>query len=179
MDFARLEKNIIDVIKEEQAKLGYRKEKIRLYYPLSSLNHFFQLDVDETGMQEKLSRFSEYEEGKLGSVEVTNKGERFCFQIPEEGAEYVHNNMKENEFIKDLIGLISHHGCKMEDIFELFRQHSDQITIEEMHSDEFDYMICFENDPEDTYRYCFKDEGRHIIYHRFLPEDYEEFGFGK
>lgn len=179
MDFARLEKNIIDVIKEEQAKLGYRKEKIRLYYPLSSLNHFFQLDVDETGMQEKLSRFSEYEEGKLGSVEVTNKGERFCFHIPEEGAEYVHNNMKENEFIKDLIGLISHHGCKMEDIFELFRQHSTQITIEEMHSDEFDYMICFENDPEDTYRYCFKDEGCHIIYHRFLPEDYEEFGFGK
>jgi len=48
-----------------------------------------------------------------------------------------------------------------------------------MHSDEFDYMICFENDPEDTYRYCFKDEGCHIIYHRFLPEDYEEFGFGK
>ena len=177
MDFARLEKNIIDVIKEEQAKLGYRKEKIRLYYPLSSLNHFFQLDVDETGMQEKLSRFSEYEEGKLGSVEVTNKGERFCFHIPEEGAEYVHNNMKENEFIKDLIGLISHHGCKMQDIFELFRQHSDQITIEEMHSDEFDYMICFENDPEDTYRYCFKDEGCHIIYHRFLPEDYADFGF--
>ena len=177
MDFARLEKNIIDVIKEEQAKLGYRKEKIRLYYPLSSLNHFFQLDVDETGMQEKLSRFSEYEEGKLGSVEVTNKGERFCFHIPEEGAEYVHNNMKENEFIKDLIGVISHHGCKMEDIFELFRQHSDQITIEEMHSDEFDYMICFENDPEDTYRYCFKDEGCHIIYHRFLPEDYADFDF--
>ena len=26
--------------------------------------------------------------------------------------------MKENEFIKDLIGLISHHGCKMEDIFQ-------------------------------------------------------------
>ena len=41
MDFSRLEKSIMDVIKEEQAKLGYRKEKIRLYYPLSSLNHFF------------------------------------------------------------------------------------------------------------------------------------------
>ena len=48
---------------------------------------------------------------------MTNKGERFCFHIPEEGAEYVHNNMKENEFIKDLIGWISHHGCKMQDIF--------------------------------------------------------------
>ena len=36
-----LENNLIDIIKEEQAKLGYRKEKIRLYYPLSSLNNMF------------------------------------------------------------------------------------------------------------------------------------------
>ena len=32
MDFSRLEKSIMDVIKEEQAKLGYRKEKICLLY---------------------------------------------------------------------------------------------------------------------------------------------------
>ena len=36
MRFEKLEQNIIDMIKEEQAKLGYRKESIRLYYPLSS-----------------------------------------------------------------------------------------------------------------------------------------------
>ena len=47
----------MDVIKEEQAKLGYRKEKIRLYYPLSSLNHFFQVEGDVTGMLEKLNWF--------------------------------------------------------------------------------------------------------------------------
>ena len=41
MDFSRLEKNISDVIKEQQAKLGYMREKVRLYYPLNSLNHFF------------------------------------------------------------------------------------------------------------------------------------------
>ena len=41
MNYAKLEKNIIDVIKEQQAKLGYIKEKVRLYYPLNSLNHFF------------------------------------------------------------------------------------------------------------------------------------------
>ena len=40
MTYHRLENSIIDVIKEEQAKLGYRKEEIRLYYPLSlSLIH--------------------------------------------------------------------------------------------------------------------------------------------
>lgn len=36
MRFEKLEQNIIDMIKEEQAKLDYRKESIRLYYPLSS-----------------------------------------------------------------------------------------------------------------------------------------------
>ena len=179
MNYNKLETSLIDVIKEEQAKLGYRKEKISLYYPLSSLNHFFGGETDAAGMMEILKDFPSYIEEKFGEVAVSHRGDRFCFTVSEKASEYVHNNMKENEFIKDLIGLISHHGCKMEDIFELFRQHSDQITIEEMHSDEFDYMICFENDPEDTYRYCFKDEGCHIIYHRFLPEDYEEFGFGK
>ena len=41
MGYDKLERNLIDIIKEEQAKLGFFKEDIRLYYPLSSLNHFF------------------------------------------------------------------------------------------------------------------------------------------
>ena len=32
MGFERLYKNLIDIIKEEQAKLGFRREAIRLYY---------------------------------------------------------------------------------------------------------------------------------------------------
>lgn len=36
MGFERLEQSLVDVIKEEQAKLGFREENIRLYYPLSS-----------------------------------------------------------------------------------------------------------------------------------------------
>ena len=50
MYFDRLEKNLIDIIKEEQAKLGFRKEAIRLYYPLSSLNHFFEAEDSEAEM---------------------------------------------------------------------------------------------------------------------------------
>ena len=34
MDFARLEKNIIDVIKEEQAKLGFKENSFSLSYIL-------------------------------------------------------------------------------------------------------------------------------------------------
>ena len=46
MNYHKLEQSLIDVVKEEQAKLGYRKEEIRLYYPLSSLNHFFGTEAD-------------------------------------------------------------------------------------------------------------------------------------
>ena len=34
--FDRLQQNIMDVIAEEQIKLGYRSEAIHLYYPLKS-----------------------------------------------------------------------------------------------------------------------------------------------
>ena len=131
----------MDVIKEEQAKLGYRKEKIRLYYPLSSLNHFFQVEGDVTGMLEKLNWFSEYTKQRLGQVEVTNEGERFCFHIPEEGVEYVHEQMKENEFIKELIGLLQKHDCTMEEIFDLFRSHSEKVEIHEMDNGEKMYSL--------------------------------------
>ena len=36
MAYKRLEQSLIDIVKEEQAKLGYRKEEVRLYYPLST-----------------------------------------------------------------------------------------------------------------------------------------------
>ena len=145
MNYNRLETSLIDVIKEEQAKLGYMKEKISLYYPLSSLNHFFGNETDAAGMMEILKDFPSYIEEKFGEVAVSHRGDRFCFTVSEKASEYVHNNMKENEFIKALIEL-------------------------------FDVMIRFD-DGSDPYYYCFKDEGCHIIYHRFLPEDYADFGF--
>ena len=59
MGFERLYKNLIDIIKEEQAKLGFRREAIRLYYPLSSLNHFFETEYSEEEMLNKLQEPSE------------------------------------------------------------------------------------------------------------------------
>ena len=52
-----------------------------------------------------------------------------------------------------------------------------KIHREAIANGEFDELIYFEDDTEDPYYYCFKDEGCHIIYHRFLPEDYADFGF--
>ena len=83
MGFKRLEKNLIDIIKEEQAKLGFRKEEIRLYYPLISLNHFFEADDDVDEMQTRLEQFPEEVKKKLGDICVTHKKDRFCLHIPE------------------------------------------------------------------------------------------------
>ena len=54
MGYDKLERNLIDIVKEEQAKLGFFKEDVRLYYPLSSLNHFFNSSDSADEMQMRL-----------------------------------------------------------------------------------------------------------------------------
>ena len=177
MGFKRLEKNLIDIIKEEQAKLGFRKEEIRLYYPLISLNHFFEADDDVDEMQTRLEQFPEEVKKKLGDICVTHKKDRFCLHIPEQGSVYVHELMAENEFIKKLVELMMNHGIKKEDILAIFQKEAKDIRVGDMHNGEFDFWVRFPEENEDEYYYCFKDEGCHMIYHRFLPEDYADFGF--
>lgn len=65
----------------------------------------------------------------------------------------------------------------MDDIFSLFKDTSENVIFEEMNHGEFDWLVHFTGSAEDPYYYCFKDEGCHIIYHRFLPEDYADFEF--
>ena len=177
MKFEKLEQNIIDMIKEEQAKLGYRKENIRLYYPLSSLCHLTGENLKEQEMLALLSGFGEETKDRLGMVTVTAKKDRFCFLIPEEGVVYVREHTKPNEFIQELVELVGRHDCTMEEIRALFEKQPSPITVEPVNNGEFDILIRFADGAKDPYYYCFKDEGCHIIYHRFLPEDYADFDF--
>ena len=75
--FEKLENSLIDVIKEEQAKLGFKEEKIHLYYPLSSLNHFFSARDSADEMAARLSHMPEPLVQKLGQVTV-DEMERYC-----------------------------------------------------------------------------------------------------
>lgn len=59
------------------------------------------------------------------------------------------------------------HGCTMQEIRELFCKHSSHVECQKIENGEFDWMFRFAEDEEDPYYYCFKDEGIHIIYHRF------------
>lgn len=174
--YEKLEKSLTDIIAEEQAKLGYRKEAIRLYYPLGSLNHFFNSNDSAENMQEKLEQFALFVKDRLGVINISNENERFCFHLAPEASEYVHQNKEENSFIYQLVRLLEKHTTTIENVIGFFKEWDKDCVVTEIKNGEFDILIQFTN-KDDPYYYCFKDEGCHIIYHRFLPEDYEDFGF--
>ncbi|MCM1497058.1 MAG: DUF3877 family protein [Clostridium sp.] len=172
-----LEQNIIDTIEEQQLKLGYLKETVRLYYPLSSLNRFLDTHNRVEYMKPLLQKFSEVTRSRLGGVTVTNRGERFCIAIPQQGTEYIHKHMKTDGFLADLIAAVAKEGSTLEDVLAPFYRYSDQVHVEEMKNGEFDYLVYFEDGKPDSYYYCITVEEKHVIYHRYTKADYEEFGF--
>lgn len=171
---AALLENILDVIKEEQIKLGYQREKIRLYYPLASLNQFFKSTDTVSKMHHKLVNFSENTREKLGGIQISNEGERFCLCIPEEGAEYVHQHIPQNDFLCQLVELVRGHGVKIEQVLELFFRTGSKVHFEQ--TAENDFLLYFEDGVPDKYYYCFTQNEFHMIYHRFRKEDYEALG---
>lgn len=177
MNYDRLKSNIIDFIKEEQLKLGYRREVVRLYYPLSSLCHFFGQDCGAAEMEALLMKFCDSVKDELGKITVNRVGERFCLAVSEEGAEYVHGIDSGYEFLAQLIDTVRCHGCTMEDVLALFDRYSDKVHSEKLDNGEFDWLVYFEDGTPDGYYYCFTSDEFHTTYHRFLPKDYADFGF--
>jgi len=174
--FQRLEENIMDIIAEQQAKLGYLKEPVRLYYPLSSLQHLTGLLGDAKDMERELQSFAEEVKDTLGKVQVSHSAQekdRFCLLCPEQASEYVHDHKEKNPFIYELVQLFSKSGVTMEQVIDLFEKQKSAYEVEIISDGDFDVAIHF-SDHSDPYYYCFKDEGGHMIYHRFLPEDYWE-----
>lgn len=173
-DFSTLETNIIDFIKEEQLKLGFQRESIRIYYFLSSLNHCLNTDLNVPDMLKLLSQFSTYVKDRLGTIEISAKKDRFCFLIPPEGTEYVHKEAPDDPFLKEFIEVISRHDSELNDLINIFHKYSDHVHVEKVSNDDFDYLIYFENGTPNNYRYCIKLEECHMIYHRFSIGDYKD-----
>lgn len=174
MNYEMLEKVICDTIKEEQIKLGYEKETIRLYYPMSSLTNILEEEItDPLRLTEILTTFIELVEPRLGKIEISHKEERFCILIPQEGAAYVHDHFQDNPFLVDFIEMVRQHDCTLEQLLKVFHQYSEHVVCEKSKNEEFDYVIYFDEDTGDDYRYCIKFEHGHVIYHRFLKQDFQ------
>lgn len=174
-NYQALTKNLIDIIKEIQIKLGYEETSIGLYYPLDSLNRLLDTGLSSGQMQDALSNFSESVKETLGHVVCTHEGSRFCFMVPAEGVSFVYHKTADQPFLKEFIAQTARPGCTIDDFIAIFRRYSDHVVCEKMSHGEFDYLLYFENGIPDEYRYCIKFEGTHAIYHRFTKPDYEAF----
>jgi len=170
-DYKELETNLIDVVKEFQAKIGYSKDPVYLYYPLDSLNSLLNTDFDINGMNEALSCFLNNNDIS-SNIKYSNDGDRFCIIIPEDGATYIYKEVPNSLFLLDFISEIGKHERTFDDIKKVFEKHSNSVRFEKMSNGEFDYVLYFEDGIPDKYRYCVKFEGEHTIYHRFTEKDY-------
>lgn len=168
--------NIVDQIKEVQLKLGYAKETVRLYYPLTSLNTLLETEAEDTAALLELLRDSkEFQDTVLGPLQFEGRGGRVEVWISPEGAEYVHCQVPKPEFLAKIIELFgTHHHCGIEDVRQVFADFSSDYVCEKMpEGTDFDYVLYFPKGDVDSYYYCVKEEMEHTIYHRFTKEDFQ------
>lgn len=178
MNLSALEKNVIEVMEEQQAKLGFDGNAVYLFYPLSSLSLLLGVCSEEKTILEALNAFCANVRDRLGKVEYTLHEDRVSLCIPKEGGEYVMHGLDENKFIVRLIRLVSLHHARMDDVLALFRQYSDHVHVEKMaEGAEFDCLVYFESGEPDAFYYCLKEDMGHVTYHRFTQDDYQAFGF--
>lgn len=172
-----LEQNVIEVMEEQQAKLGFDGNAVYLFYPLSSLASLLGVSPEEKSILTGLEAFCVHVADKLGKVEYVLRDGRATLIIPPEGGAYVKARLDEEKFIVRLIGLVAGHHASVDDVLRLFRAYSEQVHVERMDNGEFDYLVYFPQGKPDAFYYCLKEEMGHVTYHRFLKADYEAFGF--
>ena len=170
----KLIQNIIGQIKESQIKLGYVRETVRLYYPVSSLNALMGGRAkDPEEMMKELGEDSSLEKSGLGKLHFDIHKGRIEISVPPEGVEYVHREIEDPAFLVDMIQLFrQHHHCSLSDICHIFETYSSDYVCEKMpEGTDFDYVLYFKDLSIDEYCYCIKEEMDHMIYHRFTKED--------
>ena len=177
INFKKLVYKLLDMIQEQQVKIGYMSGVTRFYYPLQSLNRLLGTELTEEEMQHALEEFSDHACDRLGKVSASSKTGRCCITLPPQASDYVHENRKPSEFLVRFIGTVARHGCTLDEVMNVFHSYSKHVHMEKTTGTGFDYLVYFEDGIPDDYRYCLSLEGEHMIYHKFTPEDYEDFGY--
>lgn len=176
-DYKELEKNLTDVVKEFQIKIGYSKHSMSLYYMKDSLERLLGITADEKNMEKVLEDFSKYSENIFKGIKTSYKDNRFCITIPAEGVEYIHKTVPDSQFLKLFLSTVTKHDISINDIANVFKKFSENVCCKEIRNDDFDYVIYFTDGIPDEYIYCVKFENCHATYHRFTKKEFDAFGF--
>ena len=172
----RLEQNLIDQMKEAQLKLGFEEETMRLYYPVASLNLLLGTACERPAeMVEQLKQLFAEGTSVLGTLGFRVSAGRIEISVPPEGTRYVHEHMGDVAFLKAIIDLFSNpHDKSVEDVKQVFGRFGAYVCEQMPEGTDFDQVLYFQDPSVDEYYYCVKQEMGHLIYHRFLKEDYQK-----
>lgn len=178
MEYSRLYDSIISVTKESQIKLGYESVAFGINYVESSLLHLLGDSCTPQELPEVLAQFTAQCSDTLGDVAFTRTSSGYRLDIPATGVDYVHSLIDDNDFLVQFIGVIRNYNSTIDDIVAVFRRYSDRVTVQQIeNNDEFDYLIYFDDGVPDAYWYCIDTQDIGMTYHRFVKEDYLDFGF--
>lgn len=175
MKLEALIQNMTDQIKEAQLKLGYARETMRLYYPLSSLMRCWKMQGDgyPGSWRRRYGMSWRQKNEKMGDTQIRIHADRIVFTIPPDFVEYVHEQVPEPPFLKELIQLFREkHACTKEEITAVFEKFGAYECRQMPDGMDFDYVIYFTDSSIDAYDYCIREEMGHTIYHRFARLDF-------
>ena len=169
----KLEKHIVDTIKEWQMKIGFQEGGMELYYPKKSLME--ALDVQED-LHEALHEFKRAVKPRLGKIEISHKGGRYCLQVSEKGCRYIAEVIPKPEFLGRFLEVITKKGNTMNEVRECFLAYAKEkgTAVAEKNEavHELGRVFYFENAKVDEYVYCVEENEFGLTYHRFSREDY-------
>ena len=174
--FAALRKNLTDMIKESQIKMGYSGNAFRANYVSASLNRLLGTSLDDDALEAVLGDFCAQVKDSLGAVSFTRREGGFVLTVPAEGTAYVHTHISDSGVLTELVQLLRHQTAEtsIADVLAVFRRYADRVHCEAVQDDEFQYLLYFEDGVPDDYRYCIQDEMGMLSYHRLTPADYED-----
>lgn len=165
-----LQENIIDNIIECEAKIGYRKAALSLYYPGESLMELLGCTAEV--LDERIAAFCQ-DVGNLDSVSIleTSEAGRYQVTVSELGVEFVHDNYSASEFLQGFLIEIKRPGNKIGDIYEYFNSISSFWCGEQLSEQEA--AVWFEEPEVDPYVYIVEENDFGLEYHRFTQQAYE------
>lgn len=184
----KLEKHVIDTIKEWQLKIGYREGDMKLYYPGESLVALLGASKEE--LDAALTAFCQEMEPTLGKIKISGSFQRYCLTVPAKGCAYVAGKVPEPEFLKLFLAELTKPGNTVEQIQRCFADYAmehgttyamkaiengTQHDSERLQGHAHDgYAFWFEAGMVEEYVYWVEQNEFGITYHRFTREEYRK-----
>ena len=143
----KLEKHMVDTLKEWQLKLGSGNDRICLYYPRDSICEYLGIEenMDWNALICAVRQYLDKHASYLGKVRFTHSDDRLCMEVPEEGCDYVEKHVKAPDFLQKFLLVLKEQN--MEKIKSLFHEYAEQnhgTVVEETETDDMGTVLYFQ-----------------------------------